>query len=102
MQDFLFDTIMDTVKNNDIKFNNIHISTSNNKALQISENGKVYIALRHLYIDLFLVYFLHTQEHYDLIILMIPRKKLLASFKQSKKNWSITLEPCNVPAWRQK
>ncbi len=40
MQDFLFDMIIDAVKNNDIKFNDIHIRTSDNKALEISENGK--------------------------------------------------------------
>lgn len=40
MQDFLFDMILDVVKNNNINFDDIKITTNDNKTLQLSVNGK--------------------------------------------------------------
>jgi hypothetical protein len=40
MQDFLFDMILDTAKNNTICFDDIKISASENKIMQLSVNGK--------------------------------------------------------------
>ena len=40
MQDFLFDMILDAAKNNPISFDDIKISASENKTMQLSVNGK--------------------------------------------------------------
>ena len=40
MQDFLFDMILDAAKNNTICFDDIKISASENKTMQLSVNGK--------------------------------------------------------------